>query len=210
MVANLPENLILFAGFESNDPKTNFIGHPPNHSQVSGNQYNCLNDFVNIKAEVTGQTHRPLLDFEVAKEACGYEIFFLVSYSSISGDEYRADRFFLDSQHDLMDMFFRSSKIVIQKIEISYVCERTSDILLKLDNLSSSSRILGFISMAHKVDIYQDTLQETLDHADRFAAMLSDFGFELRRCELEWDRKRNATGPLSKPRHGHSVVIRRR
>ena len=79
---------------------------------------------------------------------------------------------------------------------------------MTLDNLNSSSRLLGFNSIARKAEEYQTF--NAADDAGKFAAMLSDLGTELRRCELEWISRRNATGSLPKPRQRTAVAVRRR
>ena len=107
-------------------------------------------------------------------------------------------------------MYFKSSRISIKNLETYFVGQRISDILLTLDNLYSSSSLLGFVSIAHKAEFYMESLNQSLNCKSNFAAMLSDLGFDLRRSELEWNRKQNAIGSLSKPMHGIRVAIRRR
>lgn len=105
-----------------------------------------------------------------------------------------------------MDTFFRSSKTALKKMATFYVCLRNNDIVLTLENLTSSASLLGFVSMAFKAENYQRKL-ETIEN---FSEMISDLSFELRRCELEWIRKRDETDSLPKPNYETFVAIRRR
>lgn len=110
-----------------------------------------------------------------------------------------------------MEVYFKSSRISIKNLETFFVGQRVSDILLTLDNLQSSSSLLGFVSIAHKADVYLECLHQSVTCRDKFADMLSDLVFELRRSELEWIRKQNAIKSLSRPhREMHAAVRRRR
>ena len=97
------------------------------------------------------------------------------------------------SQHHLMDTFFDSARNLLKELEIHFLYQRLSDATLLLENLSSSSSLLGFLSLAYKSNRYLTLLahKQTVDTA-RCASIISDLLVELRRCEQEWFRARNS------------------
>ena len=106
----------------------------------------------------------------------------------------------LDRQNDLMTTFFRKSRIALKNLETFFVRELTEDILMVIENLHTSSKVLGFVSLANKAQNCEQTLKrERTVKAQKFAGMVSDLVSELRRCELEWIRKQEPSDSLSKP-----------
>ncbi len=119
-----------------------------------------------------------------------------------------------DRQHGLMATFFRTSTIALKNLETFFVRELTEDILMVIENLHTSSKVLGFVSLANKAQNCEQTLRrERTVKAQKFAGMVSDLVFELRRCELEWIRKQEASNFRSKPLREnievYAVCIRR-
>jgi hypothetical protein len=99
-----------------------------------------------------------------------------------------------------METFFRTTKIALKNLETFYIQQMTYDILTAMDNLRTSSSLLGFLSLAKKAEWYEQTIKrEGALKAQKFAAMVSDLVFELRRCELEWTRKQDAAESLAQP-----------
>ena len=91
-----------------------------------------------------------------------------------------------------MDTFFESAKCWLKELEIHFRYQRSSDALLVLENLSSSSSLLGFLSLSFKSRGYLTLLSKGLLDTEKFASLISDLLMELRRCEREWIRAQDA------------------
>ena len=89
-----------------------------------------------------------------------------------------------------MNTFILSTPKALSNLETFYRREQASDVFLTLDNLVSSSSLLGFCSFAHKTGQYRKLLEKSLVGPVKFALIASDLALELKLCETEWSRVR--------------------
>ena len=89
-----------------------------------------------------------------------------------------------------MNTFILSTRKALSNLETCFHLGQSSDVLLTLDNLVSSSSLLGFCSFAHKASQYRRLLEYSLVGPVRFALIALDLALELKLCETEWSRVR--------------------
>ena len=89
-----------------------------------------------------------------------------------------------------MDTFIAFTPKALSSLETFYHHEQDSEVFLTLDNLVSSSSLLGFCSFAHKAGQYRKLLEKSLVGPVKFALIASDLALELKLCETEWSRVR--------------------
>ena len=89
-----------------------------------------------------------------------------------------------------MDTFMESAHKMINYLASYYHLKKYSDLILTLDNLTSSSTLLGFRSFAHKASHYRKLLENSPAGLVGVFSVVSDLALELKLCETEWSQIR--------------------
>jgi hypothetical protein len=112
-----------------------------------------------------------------------------------------------------MDTYFSSSGVLLKNLETFYLGKFVPEMLRSLDNLQSSSELLGFMSISTKAQKLFDFLSQRTESDDIcFASKLSDLNLELRLGHSEWFRARESLESLDleKPQQTRVIAVCRR
>uniref|UniRef100_A0A7S0QIY4 Uncharacterized protein n=1 Tax=Cryptomonas curvata TaxID=233186 RepID=A0A7S0QIY4_9CRYP len=157
------------------------LGIVPNHVKSS-------EDYCNTPRSRRQSDCNPLLLLETALESCGYDIEFL---------------------DEVMIAFFLSSGVILKNLETFYRGKLYPEMLRALENLRTSSELLGFISISQKAKRFMVFLsQDTASDGDIFfASKLSDLNLDLRLGHSEWFRARETLESPEPPQQERLVAV---
>ena len=105
-----------------------------------------------------------------------------------------------------MDTFIQTTKKMLNDLETNYHRKQSDNIILTLENLTASSSLLGFCSFAHKAGEYRKLFEKAAVDPVKFALIVSELILELKHCETEWLRVRDAL-PLTDSGTASSVAL---
>jgi hypothetical protein len=108
-----------------------------------------------------------------------------------------------------MITFFLSSGVILKNLESFYRAKLFAEMLRALQNLQTSSELMGFIALSQKAKRFMDFLLEnTGSDADIFfASKLSDLNLDLRLGHSEWFRARESLESPEPPPQERLVAI---
>ena len=111
-----------------------------------------------------------------------------------------------------MITFFLSSGVILKNLESFYRGKLFPEMLGALDNLKTSSELLGFISISQKATRFMDFLSHhTESDGDIFfASKLSDLNLDLRLGHSEWFRARETLKSTEPPLERLVAICHRR
>ena len=114
-------------------------------------------------------------------------------------------------QDEVINTYFQTSGVLLKNLETFYLSKVYSEMIRSLENLQTSSELLGFMSISEKAKKLFDFLSKhTESDTIFFASKLSDINLELRLGHSEWFRARESLAPLESPQPARVVVCRRR
>jgi hypothetical protein len=114
-------------------------------------------------------------------------------------------------QEEVINTYFQTSGILMKNLETFYLGNFYSEMMRSLENLRTSSELLGFMSISQKAKKLFDFLsQHTESDTIFFASKLSDLNTELRLVHSEWLRARESLEPLKWPQPAQFVAVCRR
>ena len=114
-----------------------------------------------------------------------------------------------------METYFLSSGVILKNLETFFLGKLFPEMLRSLENLQTSSDLLGFISVSRKARKLMDFLSQHTESegGPLFASKLSDLNMELRLGQSEWVRARESlesSKPHEMPEQGRPMAFCRR